>query len=706
MTDYAWSTLPAIYRTVGSYPWYIYADPNQIDDWRKQLSIDFLTDPPLDKFIHIARVMGTVGLLSTAFLISPSEVVRAGVRLAKYATLLRGSPVTLMIASNAMELQTTYRYGTPPADRALNLDVVRTTIDGTEYLDPRFDAATRSRLRSIWYPDGDYSDDMISYGTLGKLQATLDEANDATALEAPISGVDPIRISWILFDFEKFRTDIAGAPEDWNAAILQDLNWHYDITTSVLPNVQIDHFCRGAARQEGTRTYYDPFYLLTEDEKGDAFCAGLYSPDDPNSVAANANLTLLNAVAHPTTPGSSRVNAWLYLGGHEKHTYNGYEAYDYPTALSYQYGRDFAGDTTYNRLSELNVMFFYPYILEEHATGATNYEGHLYNFLAGMAAVEAEQAAERAVTLSRVQFTLHRDRATSLDTRDYLSYQLRVRCTYNAIGTLPFLSNKIFVYQRSVLYDPTQAAEDGSTLGASPSPSRWDTFVGVASIQDLQAYAEDTPSAGTSLFRSSVVDMVFRDTALMEETWETLCRDVNALRIQLEAYRDIYVEDSLETENVTCFTGSSSSSGTAGYVLTRSAIATYPVAAPTGWRMTVTCAGRGGWDSCVFRHLRQTKNVLTGEILERPMGVCTPADLEEYPADAPDDLHFPRFYRKSTMDVFSENLDYLIEAWGFAIQEIHELWRTMRAMDHTPTLDSTPVGSEIWVSGSSSSYQL
>lgn len=98
------------------------------------------------------------------------------------------------------------------------------------------------------------------------------------------------------------------------------------------------------------------------------------------------------------------------------------------------------------------------------------------------------------------------------------------RLIVNAINPIR-MTDKVFLYERQ----PHRTEQDEER----------DIFVSVCSPGDLSAYPIDQPGSGEGppLYRLSYVDLVFRSTQGVEDTWEALWNDVQELVIALENIR-------------------------------------------------------------------------------------------------------------------------------------------------------------------------
>jgi hypothetical protein len=306
-----------------------------------------------------------------------------------------------------------------------------------------------------------------------------------------------------------------------------------------------------------------------------------------------------------------------------------------------------------------------------------------------------------------IQFLLTRTSVAEPDVYNPTGFLLRTNASFAMDGTLPFGDSNVFVYRRVTLEDPDTSRYDGTPASTpSPSPTTTDVFAGVASVQDMQTYGTDPDEAGIEFWRSSEVELYIRNSDIMDWVWDNIKADLESLRLQMEAYETLTGPDSETFQDTTVFfkNNSSSSAGPEGFQLSRTPAIPYPSSGSSQWRMTITNVGLGGWESAIFKHLRKYKNMLDDSFVVRPMGVASPTDLEEYPAAGPDDLHFPRLFRKNTLDLVTKDLERLSEVWDLAIKEVRLLFQALRTIDTTADAETVTLGTLPLGSSSSSSF--
>ena len=90
-------------------------------------------------------------------------------------------------------------------------------------------------------------------------------------------------------------------------------------------------------------------------------------------------------------------------------------------------------------------------------------------------------------------------------------------------------------------------------------------------------------------------------------------------------------------------------------------------------------------DDKIFLYARTVPSPETGEIVDRFIAVCSPLDMEEYPADNPDMTRTPHFYRLNEIDLVHTSQTILLECWEDIKKDIHELVETLKNMQTLST---------------------
>lgn len=214
------------------------------------------------------------------------------------------------------------------------------------------------------------------------------------------------------------------------------------------------------------------------------------------------------------------------------------------------------------------------------------------------------------------------------------------------------------------------------------SPER-DSFVGVCSPLDLLTYSNTRPGTVNQLYRANSVTLT---TRAMDVATALRTRIVEHLRSLTATLRTL--DDMADEEVVTHAQGAQDSSSSAGRTatLTRAALVPYPDNAPVGYLLSVSCE-TVGYDSDIFYH-RIEVPLYTGETQYRPIGVCTPADMDAYPVGAANVTEFPPFFRSNEFAVVSRNIAELCSGWNNLKRDFRELMRTLDLVDQNNDNDS------------------
>lgn len=118
-----------------------------------------------------------------------------------------------------------------------------------------------------------------------------------------------------------------------------------------------------------------------------------------------------------------------------------------------------------------------------------------------------------------------------------------------------------------------------------------------------------------------------------------------------------------------------------------------------GYKIVVIADQAVNMPNEIFRMLRHPVNPNTGEADDTLDGVCSPADLEEYSADAPTEGQDPQWFRVSQVELIFREPCAANDAWTTILQEVRALKSCL------DTMDDLRVTETVWIDeeGSSSS---
>jgi len=247
------------------------------------------------------------------------------------------------------------------------------------------------------------------------------------------------------------------------------------------------------------------------------------------------------------------------------------------------------------------------------------------------------------------------------------------------------VNENIFVFQRR----PNPA-------GGTPI----DEFSNIASPADLQEYPVDEPLEGGVFFRKSEVELVFRSLELLESTLADIQNDIAELvrtlnQLDRLTTESIIISRDLPPETDTCATtspsppdsSSSSSLSSSSWPLTRSV--TLHICEPEvfvdgrtqGYRVDIEVTEAVGLPKEIF--LFQRKFDANYAEYDEFSNVTSPADLEEYPVDVPEDIDRTRdtYYRKLSLSLVFRDIDTLYKSVQDIKQDICALLESLNQMD-------------------------
>jgi len=133
--------------------------------------------------------------------------------------------------------------------------------------------------------------------------------------------------------------------------------------------------------------------------------------------------------------------------------------------------------------------------------------------------------------------------------------------------------------------------------------------------------------------------------------------------------------------------------------LSRSVPVRYDRNALQGYRMVVTVTSAYWMSSSIFVFRRFSAGAGETEPRDEFTNVASPADMEEYPENAPNETGRP-FFRLSSADLVLRNLEDANEVWEYIQEEVAALVTGLDRMDDLELQEEVFFGS----SSSSSSY--
>lgn len=217
-----------------------------------------------------------------------------------------------------------------------------------------------------------------------------------------------------------------------------------------------------------------------------------------------------------------------------------------------------------------------------------------------------------------------------------------------------------------------------------------DTFLDVCSPADMETWPSDNPDAATGLYRSNQVSITFRSRTLLEQAYEEVWKRIEALGDALTILSRMRITETVPydfSENDAEYS-SSSGDGIRRFTLTRDAFIPYPTSSPTGYLLRITCDA-DGVDDAIFLWRNDLPD-RTNTVQKRPIAVCSPGDLVDYPEGTPDVSQFPAHYRLNEWSITSARLSLLEETWTKIKSDVSQLARALNAHLGQATEVETP----------------
>jgi hypothetical protein len=227
-------------------------------------------------------------------------------------------------------------------------------------------------------------------------------------------------------------------------------------------------------------------------------------------------------------------------------------------------------------------------------------------------------------------------------------------------------------------------------------------FDGICSPDDLDNIPENsaTPGASPAWFRMNYVDLIVRAPATADELWAAIYKDITILKNSLDNRSDFSESssysidsdfDSLPADELETSSSSSLFSESLGVsdntreiVLVFNAI----VEASGGFNLRATVSSATGLSDKIFRYMRHPLNPNDAARQDHFNGVCSPADIEDFPENAPFGYIDPKFFRLNYVDLVLETLE---EAEAFREELVTEIEDLKASYDLIDTFDEVTV---------------
>jgi hypothetical protein len=122
-----------------------------------------------------------------------------------------------------------------------------------------------------------------------------------------------------------------------------------------------------------------------------------------------------------------------------------------------------------------------------------------------------------------------------------------------------------------------------------------------------------------------------------------------------------------------------------------------------GFRFTLVVTGAVQMPTKIFRYRLVPTRVQAGTVDQPPVaieymgafdGVCSPADLEDFPEDWPVQNARPPWYRLDYVDLIVRSRSIANDAYNAILYEVNQLVETLNVMDQQNTAPPITIGSE------------
>lgn len=249
------------------------------------------------------------------------------------------------------------------------------------------------------------------------------------------------------------------------------------------------------------------------------------------------------------------------------------------------------------------------------------------------------------------------------------------------------IDEKLFRY-RMVPLDPS-----GSSLIGQ--------FDGICSPDDLENIPEDEATAGAkpAWFRMDYVDLIVRCPMTADELWGAILSDITILKDSLANRGELSASSSFSIDYDFSLgldgAGTSSSSSLSSESLgsattTREIVLVFNAIVKTsdGFNLRAVVNSATGVSDKIFRYMRYPLNPNDSAVQDKFNGVCSPADIEDFPETAPFGYIDPKFFRLNYVDVVLETLE---EAEAFQEELIEEVEDLKDSYDQIDTFEEVVV---------------
>lgn len=257
-----------------------------------------------------------------------------------------------------------------------------------------------------------------------------------------------------------------------------------------------------------------------------------------------------------------------------------------------------------------------------------------------------------------------------------LSGGARLDITIAAPSSASPLSSSFAVVEFPVILSSSSAvAGTDRNLLLFRRKSGRDFFLGIASPLDMETWPVDIPDVITGFYRTTSGSWTFRLRDLLDDFWTSIVSDVQQLANLLGLLAPLRALELISYDfspgGVGWDSSSSARAGSRVFHLRREGVVSYPSINPAGYRLKVTCTAEGA-DKNIFLH-RDDLPDRAQKIHVRPLAVCSPSDLVDYPAGLVSSDDFPPHYRLGKFDIVAANINDISSGWLNIKTEVKQL---------------------------------